>query len=251
MDAGVASGGHTVTFRWLVLRFDAPLMAFGGVAIDQVGPIRDFPAASMLTGLIGNALGWSWSDSVAHQGIQDRLVFAVRREREGPLLTDTQNAQIARTDKGWTTRGAPERREGASYDTPHRRSRDYHVDSSVRIVLRLDPEDPAPTLDNLAAAFDRPARPLFLGRKPCLPSAPLLANGSARWAMGDTAYQALCSVPGEGAEFRALWPAGQGPETGDGVDRIADLADLRDWRTGLHAGSRRVIEGRVVPAVAQ
>ena len=42
-----------MTPRWLVLRFDAPLMAFGSVAVDQVGPVRDFPAASMLTGLIG------------------------------------------------------------------------------------------------------------------------------------------------------------------------------------------------------
>ena len=42
---------------WLVLHLEAPLLAFGGVAIDQIGIIRDFPAASMLTGLLANALG--------------------------------------------------------------------------------------------------------------------------------------------------------------------------------------------------
>ena len=110
-----------MTHRWLVLQFDAPLMAFGGVVIDQVGPVRDFPATSMLTGLIGNALGWHWSDSTVHQSIQDRLIFAARRERESVLLTDTQNAQLEKTDKGWTTRGVPEGRDGASYDAPHRR----------------------------------------------------------------------------------------------------------------------------------
>ena len=89
-----------MSYRWLVLRLDAPLMAFGGVAVDQIGPVRDFPAASMLTGLIGNTLGWHWSDRAAHQAMQDRLVFAARREREGMLLTDMQNAQLSKTDKG-------------------------------------------------------------------------------------------------------------------------------------------------------
>ena len=233
--------------RWLVLHFDAPLMAFGGVVIDHLGLVRDFPAASMLTGLIGNALGWHWSDRSRHQEIQDRLVFAARHEKEGALLTDTQNAKLAKSDKGWTTHGEPEGRGGASYSAPHRRLRDYHADLSVHIVLRLDPATEVPTLDTLAAAFDRPARPLFLGRKPCLPSAPLLAKEPARWVTGDSAHEALRLVPGE-RELLAQWPVGQGPETGEGVERIVDLADLRNWRTGLHGGSRRVVEGRVTPA---
>jgi CRISPR system Cascade subunit CasD len=205
----------------------------------------------MLTGLIGNALGWHWSDRAAHQAVQDRLIFAARREREGTLLTDTQNAQLGKNDKGWTTLGAPEGRHGASYGAPHRRQRDYHSDLSVRIVLCLSPEDETPTLGDLAEAFDRPARPLFLGRKPCLPSTPLLAPEDRRWVMGDTAHDALHTVPcveWTGDPLRALWPVGEGPETGDMVDRVHDLADLRNWRTGLHGGSRRVVEGRMVPA---
>ena len=225
-------------------------MSFGGVAIDQVGPVRDFPAASMLTGLIGNAFGWHWSDSAAHQTMQDRLVFAARREREGVLLTDTQNAQIAKADKGWTTYGVPEGRDGASYDAPHRRLRDYQADLSVTVVLRLDRTAAPPTLDALAEAFDRPVRPLFLGRKPCLPSRPLLAKEPTRWVTGETAYESLCRVPGEGQKLRGLWPVGQGPEQGDGIDRVMDLADMRNWRTGLHGGSRQVVEGRISPVTS-
>ena len=237
-----------MTHRWLVLRLDGPLMAFGAVAVDHVGPVRDFPSASMLTGLIGNALGWSWSDRGAHQELQDRLIFAVRRDREGLLITDTQNAQLAKTDKGWTTYREPEGRAGATYGSPHRRTRDYHADLSVRVVLRLDPPAVPPELDVVAAALDRPARPLFIGRKPCLPSAPLLKPEPARWVLADIAYGALCSLPGHGEQLRALWPEGEGPTEGSLVDRIVDLADLRVWRTGLHGGSRRVIEGRVTPA---
>ena len=220
-------------------------MAFGGVAIDQVGPVRDFPAASMLTGLVGNALGWHWSERAEHQALQDRLTFAAGRIREGSRLTDTQNAQLAKSDKGWTTWGEPEGRDGASYRSPHRRVRDYHADSSLRVVLRLEPADRSPDLDQVAAALDRPARPVFVGRKSCLPSAPLLAAGAARWVTADTAYAALCTLPESGG-VRALWSEHQGPSAGEAVDRIADCPDLRVWRSGLHGGSRRVVEGRVI-----
>lgn len=238
-----------MTTRWLVIRFEAPLGAFGGVAIDQIGPVRDYPAASMLTGLIGNALGWHWSDSGAHQAMQDRMVFGARIERqESALLTDSQNVQLAKSDKGWTTRGAPEGRDGATYDSPHRRFRDYHADLSLRVVLHLRPAETAPTLDNVAEALDRPARPLYLGRKPCLPSCPLLAPGTDRWVVGSSAYDALCAIPGSPKPLPATWPVGEGPESGQDVDRITDLADLRNWRSGFHAGSRRVVEGRLTPA---
>ena len=239
-----------MTHQWLVIQLEAPLMAFGGVLIDQVGPTRDFPSASMLVGLVGNALGWGWSEQERHQALQDRLIFASRREREGSVLTDTQNAQLAKSDKGWTTRGAPEGRDGASYNAPHRRSRDYHADLLVCIVMRLDPAEELPTLVQVARALDLPARPLYIGRKPCLPSKPLLADESSRWVIADTAYDALRSVPGKGSPLRALWPTDQGPEAGGNVDRIIDLADIRNWRSGFHSGSRRVVEGRVAPAAA-
>lgn len=224
-------------------------MAFGGVAIDQIGPVRDYPAASMLTGLIGNALGWHWADGTAHQALQDRLVFGVRVEKqESVLVTDSQNVQLAKNDRGWTTSGQPEGRAGASYGSPHRRFRDYHAELSLRVVLRLRPADTPPTLDEVADALDRPARPLYLGRKPCLPSCSLLAPGDSRWVDGGAVHDALCALPGSATHLPATWPVGEGPATGEGVDRITDLADLRNWRSGLHAGSRRIVEGRITPS---
>ena len=237
-----------MTHRWLVLRFEAPLMAFGGVTIDQVGPTRDFPSTSMLTGLIGNALGWRWSDRLAHQKLQGRLIFAARRDREGVVLTDVQNVQLSKSDKAWTTRGQPERRDGASYKAPHRRQRSYFADLSVCVVLRLDPADDSPTLDEIENALDKPVRPLFFGRKPCIPTVPILGGGAERWINAQTAHAALRLVPGVDKALAAQWPVEHGPEAGNEVDRITDLADLRNWHTGLHGGSRRVVEGRITPA---
>ena len=221
-------------------------MAFGGIAIDQVGPVRDFPSASMVVGLIGNALGWHWRDRAAHQAAQSRLIFGARREREGTVIMDVQNARLAKTDKGWTTRGAPEGRAGASYDAPHRRTREYHADLSARVVMRLDDAESAPTLATVADALESPARPIFIGRKPCLPAHPLVAADDSKWTTAATVYEALRAIPGK-QEMRALWPAGEGPETGEDVDRVVDMADMRNWRAGYHAGWRRVVEGRLTP----
>ena len=224
-----------MTQHWLILDLCAPLMAFGGVAIDHVGPTRDFPAASMLTGLFGNALGWQWSDWRVHQSLQDRLVFAARIDQEGRLVTDNQNAKLEKNDRGWTTSGKPEGRDGASYDAPHRRRRDYFADARLTVVLRLTDADRAPTLNDLAEALNRPARPLFIGRKPCIPTRPLVAG----WTTADKAHAAL-SESGR-PQARAQWPDGEGP-TGD---ITLHLSDLRNWRSGLHGGSRRVVQGRI------
>lgn len=216
-----------MTLRWLHLRLSAPLLSFGGVAIDHVGPTRDFPSASALTGLFANALGWRREESARHQALQDRLLFGALIAREGRVLTDTQNAKLGANDRGWTTWGRPDERAGATYDSPHRRRRDYLADHDCRVVLRLAAGE-GPDLDALSRALDRPVRPLFIGRKPCLPSAPLLA-GWVEAETIETALQAL-DLPG-----RALWPA----ETG------TDLADLRNWTSGLHGGNRRVTMGRL------
>lgn len=230
--------------RWLKLDLAAPMLAFGGVAIDHVGPTRDFPAASMLTGLFGNALGWHWRERAAHQGLQDRLVFAAALLAESRPITDNQNAKLEKTDRGWTTWGAPEGRAGDSYDAPHRRRRDYLCDAEALVVCRLAPGDGpyTETLDTetLAAALDHPARPLFLGRKPCLPSRRLFAG----WVEGETAHAALAAALTRPA--RAQWPEEEGPSG----DRRMELADLRNWQSGLHGGSRPVIEGRVIPVAS-
>lgn len=236
--------------RHLILRLEAPLVAFGGEAIDNYGVTRDFPAASMLTGLLANALGWRRTDRAAHQRLQDRLVFAARRDREPRLgrLREYQNARLYKNDMAWTTRGVPEGRAGGSYNLverdgrkylTHQRYRDHHADALVLVAMRLRPADEDPTLEDLATALDRPARPLFIGRKPCLPSARLFGG----FVEAATARAVLGSLPAQtDAPLRAIWPAEEGEE---GADRIYDLTDERNWLSGLHGGARRVCEGRI------
>jgi CRISPR system Cascade subunit CasD len=222
----------------LLLRLRAPLIAFGGESIDNLGVIRDFPALSMITGLFANALGWQRSDHARHDRLQARLRIGTRLDNAGHRLTDFQTAQLAKNDVGWTTSGRPEGRGGNSYESPHLRYRDYHADLDARVALRLEPADEAPTLAMLAAALDRPARPLFIGRKPCVPSARLF-DGTIE---AENVLQALLSVETPAHASRLQWPEGEGRLPGD---RLVDTCDERNWTSGVHGGWRPVREGSV------
>ena len=246
--------------RHLILNLESPLMAFGGETIDNYGVIRPFPAASMLIGLLANALGWRRVEQERHQDLQDRLVFAARIDREpagGARMTDYQTVKMGDTVDlfvrsghwviGWTTRGTPDERAGAlgavgSGPFTHQRWRDYYADMRVTAAIRLDPADAEPTLDELADALREPARPLFIGRKPCLPSAPLFAG----FGDGDTALAALQAWPLDQANapesVRLLWPEGEAAASIE-ANRRYMLTDQRNWVSGLHGGGRAVCEG--------
>lgn len=228
--------------RHLLIRLSSPLIAFGGETIDNFGVIRDFPALSMVTGLFANALGWDRGDDALHNRLQERLRMGARLEEPGARLTDFQTAQLGANDKAWTTWGIVEERRGgaASYDSPHLRYRDYHADLTALLAVRLEPADEAPTLHAIAQALDRPQRPLFIGRKPCLPVGRLVAG----WIDADSILHALQLAPlanGVGDQ-RAQWPDGEGQLPGD---RVVDVCDERNWTSGVHGGWRPVREGLI------
>jgi CRISPR system Cascade subunit CasD len=236
--------------RHLLLRLEAPLIAFGGETIDNFGVIRDFPALSMLTGLFANALGWRREDCELHDRLQNRLLVGSRLNTPIQRLTDFQTAQLGKDDKGWTTWGIPEERRGGaeSYKSPHLRYRDYHASLNVLVALRLEPLEEAPTLDDLSVALDHPARPLFIGRKTCLPSQRIFAG----WQEADNVLHALqlAHLPevGSAQSLRMQWPDGEGNLVGD---RLIDLCDERNWTSGVHGGWRPVREGSFTPQGAQ
>lgn len=228
--------------RHLLIRLSSPLIAFGGETIDNFGVIRDFPALSMVTGLFANALGWDRGNDALHNRLQECLRMGARLEVPGSRLTDFQTALLLANNKGWTTWGSVEERRGGekAIDSIHLRFRDYHADLTTLLAVRLEPADEAPTLDVIAQALDRPQRPLFIGRKPCLPVGRLVAG----WVEADSILHALQLAPlAKGAHgLRAQWPDGEGKLPGD---RIVDVCDERNWTSGVHGGWRPVREGLI------
>lgn len=224
----------------LLLRLDAPLMSFGAVVVDQNHPVWRFPGVAMLTGLLGNALGWDHCDTDRLQSLQDRLRFAARWDAEPELLTDYQTVDLGQDfmiGTGWTTRGRREDRgKGAATTGTHIRYRDHWANGVVTIALALDGEG-EPSLAALEQALRCPARPLFLGRKPCLPAGPLLLG--RRRAEGVRAALAAEPLADVGPRRRpgripALWPLDEAQGA-----QVEERYAPRDWRNNIHRGTER------------
>lgn len=235
----------------LLLRFDAPMMSFGTTMVDGLGRTGAFPGRSLLTGLLGNALGFDHRDAEALGTLQSRLRHAVRRDAGGEARQDYQTADLGQTflldDRAWTTRGKLSPRKGTkdAKEGTHLRFRFYLVDSVFTIALALQRADEAPTVDALEKALSHPARPLFLGRKCCLPASPILL-GRTR---ASSVREAVLDAPApqhrpQDPPMRLWWPAGDDP----GHESTAHLVrhtDERDWLNQIHVGSYAMFEGSV------
>lgn len=229
--------------KHLILHLEAPLLAFGAPVVDNLGVIQDFPSASALTGLIGNALGFNRWEGEKLQFLQDLLIYGTRIDRRpADRIIDFQTAKLAKDDKSWTTRGQPEGREGNSYTSPHLRYRHYDADAALCVALRLKSEAIL-TLDKIAEALAHPSRPLFLGRKACLPSQYLFGG----FVEADEILQALRNAPLTDKsvtqdKFLAFWPPGEG-ETINST--LFTTTDRRNWISGVHAGSSTWLRGQI------
>ncbi len=238
--------------RALILRLDATMLSFGTVMVDQHGFINRFPGTAMLCGLIANALGWHHGDFSRLQDLQTRIRYAARWDFPPQRMVDYHTVDLSQpkmSEHGWTTRGVPEHRTGATdtkYGT-HQRYRHYWIDGLMTVALQLTGESD-PNLDTVKAAFQQPARPLFLGRKTCLPSRPLL-DPELPFVEAENLVACLRRVPlwdrygstvPDTSSREACWPADL-----EGVDRgeMRRVYDLRDWANQLPAGSRWQTEG--------
>ena len=246
----------------LLMRLDAPLMSFGAPSIDAFGRTARHPSRSMLTGLFGNALGWDHGDWERLDGLQRRLRWAARLDREGSALREYQTVDLGqghlstegRTAVSWTTRGAIDQRDGGSDAKlgTHQRWRDHWADAVYTVAIGLDGAGP-PSLDDLANALRRPARPLFLGRKPCLPAAPLFGSLTHALSLAHALSAApldlrrVTAGPRRKADrpthLRAWWPADETSAAIDGPVELLSVTEERDWRNQIHGGERRLHHG--------
>lgn len=224
----------------LILRIQGPLMSFGAPAVDNHRVIQRFPTASMLTGLIGNALGYNHADWKYLQRLQERIRFAARIDRPGREIVDFQTVDLGQdhlVDTGWTTYGYREARAGGSGGTTHIRYQHYLADASITVALSLEPPRESPSLDEVEAALQQPERPLFLGRKSCLPAEPVFLSRSS----GQSLITILRSVKPSGSlRVEAQWPRG---EEALPKSLLVGVTDERDWRNQIHCGERLVRRG--------
>lgn len=229
---------------YLRLCLDAPMMSFGaasegsGVYLPEDAEIASQPSGvptgvaliprkSAIVGLIGNALGYERYETAELQSLNDRLRMAsgVAAEREPRLLGDFQTAQLGYHDQGWTTRGRVQGRRGhpKTYESPHLMRKAYVAECIGWVALRLE-SAPGLTLDDVAEALVRPERPLFIGRKACIPSRPILHDRME----AEHGRAALADLPGL---IAWAWERGEGPDDAPTID-----SDGRHWKRGVYAG---------------
>ena len=234
----------------LLLRFDAPLMSFGGVVVDQHNKTDPLPYRAMLAGLLANALGYTRRDEAAFGSLQARIRYAARRDKKGFPLVDYQTVDFdpggpMAADLGWTTRGELEERKGGdASEGTHIRYRHYLADAIVTVALTLDPANEGPTLRAVSAALRAPARPLFLGRKCCIPSVPVWLNETEAPSLRDALEQTPRAPRADIGPLSAIWPSSE--VAGDDALLWGRVED-RDPANAIHVGRRMYVQGIVDP----
>jgi CRISPR system Cascade subunit CasD len=202
--------------RILRLHARAPLMGAGGVAIGSAPALLPIPGRSMITGLLGAALGGERHEGARLQELQDALEHAVVLRQRPSSLVDYHTTDLTQPHLAgpWLLSGGRVFDRGASTQETVVRHMPYWADVDM-IVLIAGAADP----EALARAIDHPRWPLFLGRRSCpsgwLDPRVIEAESLAAAAAAEEGIEAW--VPGTPAD---AW-----------------LPDRRDWRSRRHGGS--------------
>jgi CRISPR system Cascade subunit CasD len=135
----------------LMLRLAAPMQSWGCDSKFEVRRSLNFPTKSGVIGMIAAAMGYSREDSESLEEL-NKLKFGVRVDREGELLRDYHTAQNGRIKYPPTNRY-------------------YLCDAIFLVGLESDDID---LISKIEQALKTPAFPLFLGRRSCPPTMPLV-----------------------------------------------------------------------------
>lgn len=156
----------------LLIRLAAPLQAWGASSRFSRRETRHEPTKSGVVGLLAAAQGLRRIDDLEHLA---SLRFGVRVDQPGNLLRDFQ---VARSLD-----------ESRTMPLSYR----YYLADAV-FVAGVEGEDSL--IEGLSEALQRPAFPLYLGRRSCPPSYPLRLE-----IVGDSVLAALKQYPWQAA----LW----------------------------------------------
>lgn len=236
--------------RHLMVKLEAPLQAWGTVSIDAVRVTGQWPTLSGLTGLFASALGYTYKDGERTNALQSALQFATLEIRVGggapSILQDFQSVDLgAMPSAGWTRWGM-EKRGGAFSKGTHLLEKQYLENAAFRVAVKLHAPHPV-SLDQLAEALRTPSRPLYLGRRSCIPSARLLDG----WQEANTGFDALMAFnsgrgdnPPNGG--RCWYEPGDGPKVTP--QQVLEVWDRRDFVNDVFGGSRMLCQYAVVGA---
>ena len=140
-----------MTMATLLLRLAAPLQAWGSGSKFNIRGTEREPTKSGVIGMIAAAMGIQRNDDPEKLRPLTALRFGVRVEKEGKLLKDFHMVHEKKTS--------------------HLTERYYLSDAVFLAALGSNDTE---LLDKIAEALKNPVYPMFLGRRSCPPTLPIV-----------------------------------------------------------------------------
>lgn len=154
----------------LILRLEGPLQSWGLRSRWDVRDGGDEPSKSGIIGMLGAALGYPRGDHRL-ESLDGSLRLGVRVERPGTRMVDYQTVTGVLATAEGSAKGTPE--EPSTIVSP----REYLQDAAFLAVI----DGPDDVLRACAQALRDPKWPIFLGRKGCPPTRPVLEELTDRY----------------------------------------------------------------------
>lgn len=163
--------------RFLILRLDGPMQAWGTHTYEDSRPSNNFPTRSGLLGLIGACLGLDRQDRPALERLSQSLEFTIRVDRQvnrfgNEAPRDKHTLKLSDFHTVLDARKV----DGTVNKNPIVSRRDYLYDAVFTVAIMERPGADYP-LERIIQALRRPLYTPVLGRRSCPLARPLLESG--------------------------------------------------------------------------
>ena len=161
--------------RFLILRLDGPMQAWGAHTYEDFRPSNLFPTRSGLLGLVGACMGIERDDHKGMRGLADSIEFAVRVDKSAARI-ENGNAAIKSHLKlsDYHTVREARRANRAPRDGETIQSwREYLFDAAFTVAIGERQEAPV-RLDCIERDLRMPCYTAVLGRRSCPLARPLV-----------------------------------------------------------------------------
>lgn len=215
--------------RFLILRLDGPMQAWGTHTYEDFRPSNLFPTRSGLLGLLGACLGIDRRDSKRLEQLASSVNFTARADRS--VIRPGVGAPVRRDGvklSDFHTVLAARKVDGSVNKNPVVSRREYLFDAAFTVAIEERVDAPI-VLESIAEALRRPAFTPVLGRRSCPITRPLL---DGELVEARDAKSALSSAEPAGGTLYA---------EGDLIsDQPVQLRDLPLYGDKRQFGTRRV-----------
>lgn len=179
--------------RFLILRLDGPMQAWGTHTYEGFRPANPFPTRSGLLGLIAACLGLERRDHPALERLAHSLAFTVRVDcgvRRPGQAQDSPKNPLKLAD--FHTVLKARKVDGSTNKHPVRSYREYLHDAAFTVAV-MEKADAEYRLEQIIRALRQPLFTPVLGRRSCPIARPLLDSGQI--LEGESAKAVLHGIP--------------------------------------------------------